>query len=142
MQTDEQLTPLEQAQLAEALESYGTPKAEEKHNVHVFLNKVATSDDTTKTGNLSVEELGVTKYSERTYKNLALASSNLCNDNLWEDYFKKKAEILTATSLSKSGFLTGLAVIQRRQIEDITKEKKENKGWFTKKDKNATGGEQ
>lgn len=134
MPTDEELTPMEQEQLAEALKAYGAPTPEEKHNVHVFLNKVATSEDTTKTGNLDTTELGVTKYSMRTYKNLHLVCDKLCNDDIWADYFKKKAEILSSTSLSKDGFLTGLAVIQRRQIEEIKKERKENKGWFKGKD--------
>lgn len=132
---EEQLTPYEQEQLAEALKASGiTPTPDEKHNVHVFLSKVATSEDTTKTGNLSIEELGVTPYSERTYKTLELVSDKLCNDDIWAEYFKKKAEILTSTSLAKNGFLTSLAVIQRRQIEEIKKERKENKGWFKGKE--------
>jgi hypothetical protein len=141
MSTDEeQLTPLEQEQLAEALKAYGAPTPEEKHNVHVFLSKVANSEDTTKTGNLDTTELGVTKYSMRTYKNLQLVSDKLCNDDMWAEYFKKKAEILTSTSLSKDGFLTNLAVIQRRQIEEIKKERKENKGWFSKKENKKSEG--
>lgn len=133
--SDEELTPLEQEQLAEALKTYSAiPTPDEKHNVHTFLHKVSISEDTTKTGNITAEELGVTKFSLRSYKELALVSDDLCNDDLWGSYFKKKAEILTATSLSRGGFLTQLAVIQRRQIEDITKERKENKGWFKKKD--------
>lgn len=127
---DEPLTQEEQQLLEEAMKSYGAPQPEEKHNVHVFLNKVASSNDTTKTGNLSEPELGTTPYSLRTYKNLHLICKELVNDDIWADYFLKKGEILTATSLSKGGFLTELAVIQKRQIEDVTKIRKENKGWF------------
>ena len=133
--SDEELTPEEQEQLREAMKAYGTPVPEEKHNVHVFLNKVATSEDTTKTGNLNDEEIGVTRFSLRSYKELALCSEKLCNDDMWADFFRKKGEILTATSLSRAGFLTQLAVIQRRQIEEIKQERKENKGWFKSKDK-------
>ena len=132
---EEELTPQEQEQLVEAMKAYGTPVPEEKHNVHVFLNKVATSEDTTKTGNLKDEELGVTRFSLRSYKEMALCSEKLCNDDMWAEFFKKKGEILTATSLSRGGFLTQLAVIQRRQIEEIKQERKENKGWFKSKDK-------
>lgn len=133
---EESLTPEELAILEEAMKGAGSPAFEEKQGIHQFLNKVATSKDTTKLGNINEEELGFTPYSLRTYKTLELASKDLCNDDIWEDYFKKKGEILTATSLSKHGFLTGLAVIQRKQIEDVTKpkEQKENKGWFKKKD--------
>ena len=102
----------------------------------MFLNKVATSEDTTKTGNLKDEELGYTRFSLRSYKELALASEKLCQNDTWADYFKKKGEILTATSLSRNGFLTNLAVIQRRQIEDMNATPaKENKGWFKPKEK-------
>ena len=118
------------------VKEYGSPEKEEKHNIHTFLNTVSKSKDTTKTGFLTDLELGTTPYAERTYKNLELQSRELCNDNLWADYFKQKAEILTATSLSRNAKLLSLAVLQRRELADMTEsEKKVNKGWFTKKDK-------
>jgi len=133
---DEDLTPVEQEQLQELMKAYGSPTPEEKHNQHVFLSKVASSEDTTKTGFLKDEELGFTRFSERSYKEMALASRKLQLNDTWADYFDKKAEILTSTSLSRNGFLTNLAVIQRRQIEDMNMNTmKENKGWFRKKDK-------
>ena len=135
MADSDELTPAEQEQFQELIKAYGTPNPEEKHNQHVFLSKVATSDDTTKTGFLTNEELGYTRFSERSYKEMALAARNLQLNDLWADYFDKKAEILTATSLSRNGFLTNLAVIQRRQIEDMNQVVKENKGWFKPKDK-------
>ena len=137
MSEEEQLTPEEMQLLEEAMKGYGAPEEDKKHNVHTFLHQVSISPDTTKTGNLSEEELGFTKYSERSYKEMSLVSRELCNDNLWADYFGKKAEILTSTSLSKNGFLTELAVITRKQIEDVTKPKKQNKGWFKSKDETS-----
>jgi len=107
------------------------PVAEEKQNIHTFLAKVSTSKDTTKTGYLSDIELGVTPYSERTYKNLALMSGELCNDELWQKYFNQKAEILTATSLSRNAKLLSLAVLQKKELADVTDiNKKPNKGQF------------
>jgi hypothetical protein len=138
---EEELSPVEQEQLKELVKEYGSPNPEEKHNQHVFLSKVANSDDTTKTGFLKDEELGFTRFSLRSYKEMELASRNLQLNVTWADYFQKKGEILTATSLSRNGFLTNLAVIQRKQIEDMNAPiQKENKGWFQKKDKSATGG--
>jgi hypothetical protein len=131
----ENLTPEDIEVLNEAMKSYGAPAQEEKNNAHIFLNKVMISKDTTKTGNLSEIEIGITPYSLRTYKTLSLVSDKLVGDELWTEYYKQKAEILSATSLSKKGFLTGLAVVQRRQIEEISEEpKKENSGWFKKKE--------
>ena len=140
--TDEQLTPEEQQLLEEAMKSYGAPQPEEKHNVHTFLNKVAISPDTTKTGYLSSEEIGFTPYSLRTYKKLALVSEKLCNDDIWAEYFKANGEILTATSLSKDAKLINLAVIQRRELADVTSQpRKENKGWFRKGETKQANGE-
>lgn len=124
-------------QLAEALKAYGSPQPEEKHNVHKFISEVAKSKDTTKTGFLTDIELGTTPYAERTYKNLELQSKELCNDDIWANYFAKKAEILTATSLSRNAKLINLAIVQRRELADMTDQPKAiNKGWFQKKDKN------
>ena len=134
---EEQLTPEEQVLLEEAMKSYGAPQPEEKHNVHTFLNKVATSIDTTKTGNLTHEEVGITPFSLRSFKQFSLDSSDLANDDIWAEYFRKEGEILTSTSLSKDAKLISLAVVQRRELADVTKPRKENKGWF-KKDKQPT----
>jgi hypothetical protein len=136
MNEDEQLT---QEQVEEALRNYGAPQPEEKHNIHKFLNEVSKSKDTTKTGFLTDIELGTTPYAERTYKNLELQSKELCNDDIWSKYFAQKAEILTATSLSRNAKLLSLAVLQRRELADMTdiEKKKSNSGWFKKKDKNT-----
>jgi|SRR3990167_5790604 len=132
---EEQLTQEEMQVLEEAMKSYGAPQVEEKHNVHTFLNNVAKSEDTTKTGNIDNDECGFTPYSLRTYKQLELASNVLCEDDIWADYFHKKGEILTATSLSKDAKLISLAVLQKREIADVTKKPmKVNKGWFSKKE--------
>ena len=70
----------------------------------------------------------------RTYKELALFCSEVANMNYFSDYFLKKAEIATSTSLSKDAKLLSLAVMQRKEIADVTAApKKENKGWFKPK---------
>jgi len=134
---EENITP---EQIAEILQA---PHTEEKHNVHTFINTVSKSTDTTKTGFLSDIELGTTQYAERTYKDLSLKSNELCNDDIWAKYFNQKAEILTATSLSRNAKLLSLAVLQRRELADMTENinKKINSGWFKKKDRKETGGD-
>ena len=131
---NEQLTPEEQQLLEEAMRSSGAPQQEEKHNVHTFLHKVSVANDTTKTGNLTEVEIGYTPYSLRTYKKLMVDSSDLCYDDIWENYFQKNGEILTSTSLSKDAKLISLAVIQKREIADVTRRVTTNKGWFRKKE--------
>lgn len=116
-------------------DSQGYPVPEEKHNTHLFLHRVATSEDTLKVSNLSDEEVGIPKYPVRTLKNLALISDKIVGNDLYKDYFNAKSEILTASSLSKGGFLVRQATTTTRNIADVSKEKKKNKGWFRKKDK-------
>jgi hypothetical protein len=117
-----------------------TPQGEEKHNVHKFLSEISRSKDTTKTGNLGEQELVTTPYAERTYKRMQLDCDVLCDDPIWADYFKNSAELVTATSLSKDGFLDKLAIVQRRELADVSPERKPNSGWFSKKDKNINAG--
>lgn len=129
----EELTQ-EDRELLKNYSSFAAPLPEEKHNVHSFLHKVATSDDTTKVGNLTAEEIGLPRLNLRTYKELALIANTIMDNKFISDYYDKESEILTSTSLSKDGKLINLAVLQKRQIEDVTKPKKENSGWFKKKE--------
>lgn len=132
-----ELTEEERKELEKYGLSYGNPVPEEKHNVHTFLNKIATSEDTTKTGFLIEDEVGNVRHPTRAYKNAALIAKDIMNNENLFDYFKKKSEIITSTSLSRSGFLAKLAIVQEKRIADVTPQKKENKGWFKKKDDNT-----
>ncbi len=111
------------------------PVADEKQNVHSFLFNVARADDTTKLGNLKEEEVGLPKLPVRTYKELALFCKDVGNMGYFHDYFMAKSEIMTSTSLSKDAKLIDLAVMNRKEIADVTKPKVENTGWFKKKNK-------
>ncbi len=132
---------MSQEQAEEYIKSLGiAPTPEEKHNVHTFLHKVATADDTTKLGNLKEEEVGLPRHPLRTYKELALFCDEVANMAYFSDYFNKKAEILTSTSLSKEALLLKLAVVTRREQSNILKApQKENKGWFKKKQSGEGG---
>ncbi len=114
------------------------PTPDEKQNVHSFLFNVARADDTTKLGNLKEEEVGFPKLPVRTYKDLALFCKEVGNMPYFQDYFNKKAEIMTSTSLSKDAKLIDLAVMNRKEIADVTTPKAENTGWFKKKNKNPS----
>ena len=137
MAQEDDLTLEEQEQLEELMKSYGSPTPEEKHTVHSFLHKVATSKDTLKTGNLDKEEVGSVRLPVRSVKEFELMSRKLCADSMMADYFKDEAEIITASSLSKDGFLVRQSTLQRKELSDSrTKPRKENTGWFKKKDTN------
>ena len=134
--TDENLT----AEDKEAIYDYlaGSPSApvpEEKFNVHTFLHRVATADDTTKVGFLTEDELGVPKHPERSLKEFSIISDRIIGNTYFRDYFNAEAEqVITAPSLSKLGFLVKQATTQTKQVADVTKPKVQNKGWFKKKE--------
>lgn len=139
-ETEAALSPEEKQVLQEAL-GYGGALPEGKHNVHTFLHNVAIAEDTTKLGYLKEEEIGPASNPTRAYKHMALFADKVMEDDVLKDFFTKSAEIVSSTSLSRDGFLAKLAVVQRRELADLTKgEAKKNKGWFSKKDKTAEGG--
>lgn len=136
-----ELSEEDKKQIQEAI-GFSPPVPEEKHNVHSFLNRVATSADTIKLGNLESEEIGQPSKTLRTYLEMALISNKLMDNDTLSEFYTAKAEIITSSSLSKNAKLINLAVIQKRIVEDETKEKKENKGWFKSKNKDNQGGNQ
>ena len=108
---------------------------EGRSNVHTFFTNVVKAEDTTKTGNLSTDELGLSHLPVRTYKELELFSRDIADEESWADYFQKMAEIQTSTSLSKDAILMKLVVTTKKELADMTpKDKKKNKGWFKKDD--------
>lgn len=108
---------------------------EQKQNVHTFFRDIIKAEDTTKTGNLSQDELGVPNLPIRSIKELELFSKDICSDQSWEDYFRKLSEVHTSTSLSKDGILIKLSVTSKKELADLSpKERKKNKGWFKKKE--------
>ncbi len=108
---------------------------ETKLNVHSFFTKVIQEKDTTKTGNLTIEELGMPRLPFRSLKELSLFSRKIANQPAWHEYFQELGEILTSSSLSKDALLMKLSVTQKKELADVTpKETKKNDGWFRKKD--------
>ena len=136
--TDEEqpLTTQEKDMLYQYLsQSQSAPLPDEKYNVHVFLHRVATADDTTKVGFLKHEEIGNPQYPTRSLKDFQLIAEDIIGNKYIAEHFKKQSEIVTSTSLSEEGFLVRQATTQTRQVADVTRRKKPNKGWFKKKDK-------
>ena len=112
---------------------------DEKQNVFTFLFNIATSKDTTKTGYLrddkDLNEIGIPKFPVRTYHSLALIAEKVMGNDYFRDYFKAEAEIITKTSLSRNAKLIGLAVLQKREVADVSRRHQtQNKSWFKKKE--------
>lgn len=131
---DNELTEEEKMVLQQAMEKYGSPQADIKHNVHTFLKEVLDTKDTTKVGFLSKDELGMPTNPVRIYKELALFSDKVLDNPFMKDLFMAEGENTFATSLSREGFLDKLAVVTKKIFEEQSKIKSENKGWFHKKE--------
>ena len=138
MPEDISLNEDEKKVLSEYLEGFGAQVPEEKHTLHTFLYRVATSEDTTKTGYLERDELGNAEYPVRSLKSFSLWSDKVIVNDYLKDYFNKESEIVTSSSLSRDGFLDKLAVTTKQELADITKPKSVNKGWFRKKPEETT----
>ncbi len=109
--------------------------ADNKQSIYAIFAKVINEKQkTTKVGNLSVEELGMSKLPLRTYLELGLFCEDIVGDEEWSDYFKKMGAIQTDSSLSKDGFLMKLLVTMKKELADVSpKTKSKNKGWFRRK---------
>jgi hypothetical protein len=138
--TDEELIK----QMAAAMKD-NAPTQEEKTNVHTFLRDVVVTKDVTRVGNLrddkDMNEIGVPEYTVRGSKEMELISSKIMNNNFFKEYFEEESQNTLATSLSRGGFLVKQASVQTKQIADVTKRRKVNRGWFGKEKVEESGGD-
>lgn len=105
-----------------------------QHNIHEFLYNIVVEPDTTRLGFLDEIELGAPKLPLRTHKELEVFCEDVADMEYFGKYFNRLGQVLTATSLSKHAKLIELAVVQRREVADVTKKPRvENKSWFKKK---------
>ncbi len=109
--------------------------AENKQSIYAIFAKVINEKQkTTKVGNLSVEELGMSKLPLRTYLELGLFCDEIVGDKEFAEYFRKMGAIQTDSSLSKEGFLMKLLVTMKKELADVSPKKAtKNGGWFKKK---------
>jgi len=110
---------------------------EQKETPHSFFTRVIKHPDSTKIGNLDIEELGVSTHPVRTYKELALFCDKICDDGFTKEYYEELSEIQLATSLSKEGFLIKQVGTRTQQYADTTNKQKSKvkKGFFKKENK-------
>jgi len=121
------------------------PSAEDRQSVHAFLHNVATAEETTKVGNLrddkEMNELGTPAHNVRGSLEMGRISEKIMSNDFFRDYFKAEAEETLATSLSREGFLVRQATTSTKQVADVTRRKKINKGWFGSKKVEESGGD-
>jgi len=145
LQNPDELDELSEDELTELAEALGddprlgsgsAPSMKEKQDIMNFFNNVLNRDDTTKTSNLSDEELQAVRLMQR-----ASLYALEVDYTLVARYIKKRAEILLATGLSgrtKGGFFLQLINTSKKMLEAVSGRKApENtggrRGWFAKK---------
>lgn len=124
------------------------PTEEDKQNVHAFLVNVIKAEELkklSKLGNLrddkDMNELGIPKWNVRGCLEMARISNRLMGNGFFKEYFEDAAGETLSTSLSREGFIIRQATTQTKQVADITRRKKINKGWFGKKNIEESGGD-
>lgn len=124
------------------------PMQEERHNIHTFLTNVVQTeqiDKLTKVGNLrddkELNELGVPRWHVRGGLEMARISEKIMNNKFFQEYFQAQVSETLATSLSREGFLIKMGTVTTKQVADVTKRKKTNKGWFGKSTTEESGGD-
>jgi len=124
------------------------PAQEDKHNIHSFLMNAVKEEEITKVariGNLKddkdLNELGIPRWNLRGCLEMKRISEQLMNNPFFAKWFEESAKEILITSLSREGFLVRQATTQTKQVADITKRRKINKGMFGARKIEETGGD-
>jgi len=133
--------------IAQAMKD-NAPSQEDKQNVHSFLVNVVKEDgidSISRVENLrddkELNELGVPRWNVRGALEMARISEKIMNNDFFKDYFESCAKETLGTSLSREGFIIKQATTQTKQVADITKRRKINKGMFGSRKIEETGGD-
>jgi len=131
--TDDEIRRLEEElSKIESTDTSGlsSPTAEKKDSTLVLFRELIKSDNSSKFGNLENKELGVPSVSVRDQMAIAnyLDAEGL---TLIGDYFRKKAEITFATSLSRRGKLIDNIVTQIKKEQKTVPTQEVKKGLFS-----------
>ena len=142
-QTEESLSDEEAILKIAAAMKDNAPSSEDKQSVHAFLHNVATAEKTTKVGNLrddkEINELGLPSHNVRGSLEMARISDKIMENPFFKEWFESEAEDTLATSLSREGFLVRQATTVTKNIADVTRRRKINKGWFGSKTEESGG---
>ena len=121
--SDDEIKQLEEelAGLEAQEKSYGSPTQQKKDSALILFRDLIKEKDSRKFGNLTTEELGKTNLSVRGTLNIA---SYFDAEGLTTigDYFRQKAEITNATSMSRKGWFGNLIVTQIKKDLKETRE--------------------
>ena len=107
-------------------------KIGEEKGIDNFFLEVIRNEDSLKLGNLTQEEIGFPELPVRTLVELADDCENIPSMSSFVEDFRKQAQNMIASSLSKEGFLIKARITQKKELLDKDKRKTRKKGLFGK----------
>jgi hypothetical protein len=110
------------------------PNYSPKDNIFRFFLKILGLKNSTKVAFLTKEETGKSRLSSRSYLELANYADKE-GLKLIKDYFKQRAEILSATSMGREGKFLTTSVTQIRKDQKIGIAQQQNQPRFWEKSK-------
>ena len=148
---EEETTPLSDEEailkIAQAMKD-NAPTQDEKHNINTFLFNVAQAEDIQKIiklGNLrddkELNELGLPRWNVRGGLEMAMISDKIMGNQFFKEIFETSVKDTTSSSLSREGFLVRQASTQTKNVADVTKRRKINRGWFGSQKIEESGGD-
>lgn len=101
-----------------------------KDNQYKFMRELLKTPDSKKIGNLTNEELGMTRLSLRGSLKIASLAQTFNRPTLAK-YYREKAEIIAATSMSRKGnFLQLIFTKINKSFAGLANQQPRNKGLF------------
>jgi hypothetical protein len=133
---EEELSKIE----GSGISGMSSPTPEKKDSTLVLFRELIKADNSSKFGNLDMTELGKPSVAVRDQLDIAnyLDAEGLTKIG---DYFRKKAEITFATSLSKKGKLIDNIVTQIKKEQKTSASPEVKKGMFAKWGQHKEGSE-
>jgi hypothetical protein len=106
----------------------------EEKGIDNFFLEIIRADDTSKIANLTEDELGVPELPVRTLIELSDDCALIPCMSTFQNKFKKQAENILSTSLSREGFLIKARITQKKELLDNKKRRMKRVGLFGKKE--------
>jgi len=105
-------------------------KVGEEKGIDNFFLEIIRNDDSLKLGNLTQDEIGLPQLPVRTLVELADDCENIPSMSSFVDDFRKQAQNMIASSLSKEGFLIKARITQKKELLDSDKRKQKRRSLF------------
>lgn len=108
----------------------GYPRPREKNTVIEFINKAFKTKDSTKVSFMDDEEVRALRvnHSAALYARMMYSE-----DSIITKFFMGRSEIIAAPTMGRQGNLVNAAITTKKEFK-AGLHRKENKGWFKKKE--------